>query len=167
MKLGENEINQLKWVAANANLLNNNQYSSTLETKEPPTSAAQTPLPLHPALKKEWDKVESMPNGKGWNQTTEQGNEELRNKLKIQEGKLSIAEQREIYAKLTLQSKIQFDTTGQSNINLPPLKHITQDLTQHRIDSINQTYKPIPKTDNTKATTVQNINKTGKKGLEI
>lgn len=165
MKLGENDINQLKFVAAKANYLNNNQYSSTLKAKIP--DAAQTPLPLHPALKKEWEKIESIPNGKGWNQTTEQGNEELRNQLKTQEGKLSVASQREIYAKLTLQSKIQFDTTGQSNINLPPLKHINQDLSQQRKDSINQTYKPVPKTNNAKSTVVQNMNKTGKKTLEI
>ena len=167
MKLGENDINQLKFVAANASYLNNNQYSSTLEAKASSTNAAQTPLPLHPALKKEWQKVESMPKGKGWNQTTEQGNEELRNKLKTQEGKLSIPEQREMYAKLTLQSKIQFDTTGKSNINLPPLKHITQDLSQQRKDSIDQTYKPTPKTDKTKTAAVQSINKVSKKGLEM
>ena len=167
MKLGENEINQLKFVAANANYLNNNQYSSTLETKAPPNNAADIPLPLHPALKREWNKVESMSNGKGWNQITEQGNEELRNKLKTQKGKLSIASQREMYAKLTLQSKIQFDTTGQTNISLPPLKHITQDLSQQRKDSINETYKPTPKKNNAQRTTAQNFNRTNKKGLEI
>ncbi|MEO1374638.1 MAG: hypothetical protein AAFW70_10025 [Cyanobacteria bacterium J06635_10] len=167
MKLGENDINQLKFVAANANYLNNNQYSSTLETKVPSNSPTQTTLPLHPALKREWEKIESMPKGKGWNQVTEQGNEELRKKLKTQEGKLSVPEQREMYAKLTLQSKIQLDTTGKSDINLPPLKHITQDLRQQRQNNINETYKPTPKTNNGSRTKVQNLNKFNKKGLEI
>lgn len=153
MKLGENDINQLKFVAANANYLNNNQYSSTLEAKIP--DAAQTPLPLHPILKREWEKVESVP-----------GNEELRDKIKTQKGKLSVAEQREIYTLISLQKKIETDITGKSNIDIPPLKNITQDLSQQRKDSINQKYKPTPKANNTKTTAVH-VNATGKKHLEM
>ena len=154
MRLGENEINQLKFVVANANYLNNNQYSSTLEAQAP--TAAEIPLPLHPGLKKEWEKIESALL-----------NEELRNKIKIQEGKLSVAEQREVYALIEMQNQFQLDTTGQSNINLPSLKHIIQDLSQQRKDIINQTYKPTPKTNNAQRTTSKKNNITNKKGLEI
>jgi len=150
MKLGENEINQLKFVAANANYLNNNQYSSTLEAKAP--TAWETPLPLNPILKREWEKIESTPE-----------NEELRNKLNIQEGKLSVAEQRQVYALIEIQNQIQLDTTGQSNINVPPLKNIIQDLIQQRKDIIDQTYKP----NNTKRRTSRKINRHNKNGLEI
>ncbi|NJO60343.1 MAG: hypothetical protein HC836_19350 [Richelia sp. RM2_1_2] len=154
MKLGENEINQLKFLAANANYLNNNQYSSTLEPKVP--TAWQTLLPLHPILKREWEKIESAPE-----------NEKLRNKLKIQEGKLSVAEQRGVYTTISLQNKIQLDTTGKSNINLPPLKHIIQDLSLQREDSINQTYKPAPKTNNIQKIASKKINRGNNNGLEI
>ncbi|MEM6404806.1 MAG: hypothetical protein AAF757_32040, partial [Cyanobacteria bacterium P01_D01_bin.116] len=121
MKLGENEINQLKFIAANANYLNNNQYSETIEAKAP--TAWEIPLPLHPILKRELNKIESVPE-----------NEELRSKLNIQGGKLSVAEQREVYSLISLQHQIQLDSTGQSNINLPPLKQIIQDLSQQRKD---------------------------------
>lgn len=154
MKLGENEINQLKFVAANANYINNNQYSSTLESKTP--TAWETPLPLHPILKRELDKIEF---------TLE--NEELRNKLNIQEGKLSVAEQRQVYALISLQNQIQLDTTGKSNINLPPVRNIIQELNDQRKDIIDQTYKPNDKTNNAGKTTSKKINRANKKGLEI
>ncbi|MEO0687348.1 MAG: hypothetical protein AAFY76_20435, partial [Cyanobacteria bacterium J06649_11] len=154
MKLGENDINQLKFIAVNANYLNNNQYSCTLEAKAP--TAWEIPLPLHPILKREWDKIESTPE-----------NEELRNKLNIQKGKLSVAEQREVYSLISLQHQIQLDSTGQSNINLPPLKQIIQDLSQQRKDIIYQTYKPNDKTNNTQKTASKKLNVVRKKDLEL
>ena len=133
------------------------------------TSVAEIPLPLHPALAREWEKIESTPNGKGWTQTTEQGNDELRNKLKTQEGKLSIPEQREMYAKLALQRQIQLNTIGKSNINLPPLKNIIKDLGKQRQSVINKTYAPTPKIESFKSTSAAKVNveNISKKGLEI
>ncbi|MEO0969841.1 MAG: hypothetical protein AAFX80_16300 [Cyanobacteria bacterium J06639_18] len=171
MKLSEHEINQLKFVAQNANLLNNRQYLSTLETKSSPSpiSVGEILLPLHPALAREWEKIESAPNGKGWTQTTKQGNDELRNKLKTQEGKLSIPEQREVYAKLALQRQIQLNTTGKSNINLPPLKNIIKDLGKQRQSAINKTYTPTPKIESFKSTSKPKVSAVNisKNGLEI
>ncbi|MEM7716708.1 MAG: hypothetical protein AAF349_24635, partial [Cyanobacteria bacterium P01_A01_bin.68] len=154
MNLGENEINQLKFVAANANYLNNNQYSETIEAKAP--TAWEIPLPLHPILKRELNKIESVPE-----------NEELRSKLNIQGGKLSVAEQREVYSLISLQHQNQLDSTGQSNINLPPLKQIIQDLSQQRKDIIYQTYKPNDKTNNTQKTASKKLNVVRKKDLEL
>ncbi|MEL6166749.1 MAG: hypothetical protein AAFR37_24405, partial [Cyanobacteria bacterium J06628_3] len=84
--------------------------------------------------------LESIPNKRGWSQIAEQGNEEIRAKLNIQEGKLSLGEQREIYVKISLQSQIQSYTVGESSINLPPLSSITKDLKKYRQRIINDYY---------------------------
>ncbi|BAY87776.1 hypothetical protein NIES267_73000 (plasmid) [Calothrix parasitica NIES-267] len=139
MGIGENEINQLKFMVKNANILNNN-HLSIFENKPSNISVAEIPLPLHPSLKKEWDKLESIPNNRGWSQIAEQGNEEIRAKLNIQEGKLSLGEQREIYVKINLQSQIQAYKAGKSSINLPPLSSITEDLKKYRQRIINNFY---------------------------
>lgn len=96
------------------------------------------PLPLHPLLGQYWQELE---NNHRWADIAKQENAEF--SLKIQSnGKLSIGEQRELYNKLLIHSVVEQSAKGLTDISLPPLNEIIQDLMSARSEVIHNTYTP-------------------------
>ncbi|MBD2730671.1 DUF3854 domain-containing protein [Nostoc sp. FACHB-892] len=97
-----------------------------------------TPVPLHPGIASHWHGLET---NKTWSSVANQYNNPLREKLS-KTGKLTIGEQRELYQKILLQSQFEQQNIGQTNISLPPLSDVIQDLLKTRSQVINNTYTP-------------------------
>ncbi|QLE45419.1 DUF3854 domain-containing protein (plasmid) [Nostoc sp. C052] len=97
-----------------------------------------TPVPLHPEIASHWHDLET---NKTWSSVANQCNNPLREKL-VLTGKLTIGEQRELYQKILLQSQFEQQNIGQTNISLPPLSDVIQDLLNTRSQVINNTYTP-------------------------
>ncbi|MFN6499025.1 MAG: DUF3854 domain-containing protein [Nostoc sp. DedQUE01] len=57
-------------------------------------------------------------------------------------GKLAIGEQRQLYTELLIQSQLERDNLGTTNISLPPINEIIDDLIKQRQQIINNTYTP-------------------------
>lgn len=105
----------------------------------PPANTRDIPLPLHSELAKVWEQLE---NSVGWTSASNQGNNDLREKLQQYGGKLTIGEQRELYFKFLLQSKDEQLLRGKTEIILPPLQSILTDLKKSRREFIDSTYTP-------------------------
>ncbi|MHC5749023.1 MAG: hypothetical protein ACYTXT_45765, partial [Nostoc sp.] len=75
---------------------------------------------------------------KTWSSVANQYNNPLREKL-VLTGKLTIGEQRELYQKILLQSQFEQQNIGQTDISLPPLSDVIQDLLNSRSQVINNT----------------------------
>lgn len=71
-----------------------------------------------------------------------QGNEEILQKLKDNNGKLPIADQREMYLKIMTHKTNGAQKQGESTIEFTPLKDIMQDLQQWRAEEIKQQFTP-------------------------
>ncbi|OYD91341.1 hypothetical protein CDG77_15935 [Nostoc sp. 'Peltigera membranacea cyanobiont' 213] len=97
-----------------------------------------TPVSLHPDIASHWHDLET---NKTWSSVANQYNNPLREKL-VTTGKLTIGEQRELYQKILLQSQFEQQNIGQTNISLPPLSDVIQDLLNTRSQVINNTYTP-------------------------
>lgn len=96
------------------------------------------PLPLHPLLGQYWQELE---DNHRWADIAKQENAEF--SLKIQSnGKLSIGEQRELYHKLLIHSVVEQSAKELTDISLPPLNVIIQDLISARSKVIHNTYTP-------------------------
>lgn len=107
----------------------------------PPANTRDISLPLHSELAKVWEQLE---NSVGWTSASNQGNNDLREKLQ-QDGRLTIGEQRELYFKFLLQSKDEQLLRGKTEIILPPLQSILTDLKKSRREFIDSTYTPVKK----------------------
>ncbi len=110
-----------------------------------------TPVSLHPDIASHWHDLET---NKTWSSVANQYNNPLREKL-VLTGKLTIGEQRELYQKILLQSQFEQQNIGQTNISLPPLSDIIQDLLNTRSQIINNTYTPKVEVHSQKAHTPQ------------
>ncbi|MDZ8259021.1 DUF3854 domain-containing protein [Nostoc sp. ChiQUE01b] len=110
-----------------------------------------TPVSLHPDIASHWHDLET---NKTWSSVANQYNNPLREKLS-KTGKLTIGEQRELYQKILLQSQFEQHNKGQTNILLPPLSDIIQDLLNTRSQIINNTYTPKVEVHSQKAHTPQ------------
>ncbi|WP_414545004.1 DUF3854 domain-containing protein [Nostoc sp. CCY0012] len=158
MTLDEFDLAQLKFIAKQLNIETHNQQhnSSASSTNSPestnhhktsanspsqPTSSSDILLPLHPELATAWHKLEESV---GWSSSANQGNEQFREKLQ-QQHKLTVGEQRELYFKILVQTKDEQMQLGRTDIILPNLSVITNDLLSLRRESINSTYTPIQK----------------------
>ncbi|WP_341531726.1 DUF3854 domain-containing protein (plasmid) [Nostoc sp. UHCC 0302] len=100
--------------------------------------ARDTLMPLHPDIASHWHGLET---NKTWSSVANQYNIPLRDKIS-KTGKLTIGEQRELYQKILLQSLVEQHNIGQTNISLPPLSDVIQDLLNTRSQIINDTYTP-------------------------
>lgn len=110
-----------------------------------------TPVPLHPEIASHWQGLET---NKTWSSVANQYNNPLREKL-VTTGKLTIGEQRELYQKILLQSQFEQHNKGQTNISLPPLNDVIQDLLKTRSQVINNTYTPKVEVHSQKSRTPQ------------
>ncbi|MBD2249403.1 DUF3854 domain-containing protein, partial [Nostoc sp. FACHB-888] len=110
-----------------------------------------TPVPLHPDIASHWQGLET---NNTWSSVANQYNNPLREKL-VTTGKLTIGEQRELYQKILLQSQFEQHNKGQTNISLPPLSDMIQDLLNTRSQIINNTYTPKVEVHSQKSHTPQ------------
>ncbi len=110
-----------------------------------------TPVPLHPDIASHWQGLET---NNTWSSVANQYNNPKREKL-VLTGKLTIGEQRELYQKILLQSQFEQHNKGQTNISLPPLSDIIQDLLNTRSQIINNTYTPKVEVHSQKSHTPQ------------
>ncbi|MHC5748163.1 MAG: DUF3854 domain-containing protein [Nostoc sp.] len=122
-----------------------------------------TPVPLHPGIASHWHGLET---NKTWSSVANQYNNPLREKL-VTTGKLTIGEQRELYQKILLQSQFEQQNIGQTNISLPPLNDVIQDLLNTRSQVINNTYTPKVKVHSQKSHTPQQLTTTNSQELEL
>ncbi|MDB9344570.1 DUF3854 domain-containing protein [Nodularia spumigena CS-586/05] len=123
----------------------------------PPANTRDISVPLHSELAKVWEQLE---NSVGWTSASNQGNNDLREKLQQDGGKLTIGEQRELYFKIFLQSKDEQLLRGKTEIILPPLQSILTDLKKYRRESIGESI------DSTYTPNVRKIAKTQKNAFE-
>ncbi|MCC5618215.1 DUF3854 domain-containing protein [Nostoc sp. CHAB 5836] len=96
------------------------------------------PLPLHPLLGQYWLDLETTGS---WSSVANQGNYPMRDKI-IHTLQLTIGEQRELYNQILLKSLVELRHHGTTNISLPPLSEILQDLMSVRSEAIDSTYSP-------------------------
>jgi polyhydroxyalkanoate synthesis regulator phasin len=132
----------------------NDLRSQVLTEAQPQFSSEEnrdTPVPLHPEIASHWQSLEA---NKTWSSVANQYNNPLREKLS-KTGKLTIGEQRELYQKILLQSQVEHHNKGQTNISLPPLNDVIQDLLNTRSQIINNTYTPKVKVHSQKSHTPQ------------
>ncbi|AVH74310.1 DUF3854 domain-containing protein [Nostoc sp. 'Lobaria pulmonaria (5183) cyanobiont'] len=122
-----------------------------------------TPVPLHPGIASHWHNLET---NKTWSSVANQYNNPLREKLS-KTGKLTIGEQRELYQKILLQSQFEQQNIGQTNISLPPLNNVIQDLLKTRSQVINNTYTPKVEVHSQKSRTPQQPTTTNSQELEL
>ncbi|MBC1314692.1 DUF3854 domain-containing protein, partial (plasmid) [Trichormus variabilis PNB] len=119
----------------------NDLRSLSLQQSQPNISsdpACDTPMPLHRDIAAHWENLET---NNTWFSVANQYNNPLRNKLE-KTGKLTIGEQRELYQKILLQSQVEQHKKGKTDIFLPPLSDIVQDLIDARSQIIDHTYTP-------------------------
>ncbi len=122
-----------------------------------------TPMPLHPDIASHWQGLET---NKTWSSVANQYNNPLREKLS-KTGKLTIGEQRELYQKIILQSQFEQQNIGQTDISLPPLSDVIQDLLNSRSQIINNTYTPKVEVHSQKSHTPQQPTTTNSQELEL
>lgn len=132
----------------------NDLRSQVLTEAQPQFSSdpkRDTLVPLHPDIASHWHGLET---NKTWSNVANQYNNPLREKLS-KTGKLTIGEQRELYQKILLQSQFEQHNKGQTNISLPPLSDVIQNLLNTRSQVINNTYTPKVKVHSQKSHTPQ------------
>ena len=115
-----------------------NQQPDSQHLTDSPNSIRNTLLPVHPLIAKPWQDLETTGL---WAGVAAQGNYPLREKLK-QTGKLTLGEQRELYHKLLIHSVVEQCRKGLTDISLPPLNEVIQDLMSARSEAIHNTYTP-------------------------
>ncbi|WP_414573945.1 DUF3854 domain-containing protein, partial [Nostoc sp. CCY 9925] len=144
----------------------NDLRSQVLTEAQPQFSSEEkrdTPVPLHPEIASHWQGLEA---NKTWSSVANQYNNPLREKLS-KTGKLTIGEQRELYQKILLQSQFEQHNKGQTNISLPPLSDVIQDLLKTRSQVINNTYTPSFEVDSQKSHTPQQSTTTNSQELDL
>ncbi|BAY41241.1 hypothetical protein NIES2111_56370 (plasmid) [Nostoc sp. NIES-2111] len=119
----------------------NDLRSLSLQQSQPNISSDPSrdiPMPLHRDIAAHWENLET---NNTWSSVANQYNNPLRDKLE-KTGKLTIGEQRELYQKIFLQSQVEQHNKGKTDISLPPLSDIVQELMNTRNQIINDTYTP-------------------------
>ncbi|HAX80336.1 MAG TPA: hypothetical protein DCY88_32000 [Cyanobacteria bacterium UBA11372] len=130
---------QIQFIARNTKSLNGLDGSlvSSVGNKDSLPFVSQIKVPLHPALKKAWDYL----NQHGWSVNTQAGNDRIKATLEQSKGRLSVAEQRELYYKCLLHH--QELMSAPNPIHLPSIKDVMKDLERWRKQAISAHYTPI------------------------
>jgi hypothetical protein len=154
MNISEPDINYIKLMAQKAQLFDLEQLFNGANSSSIPTDRSQQQLnenqeikgigelalTLHPFLAQEWNHLQS--NSQLSSGIVMQGNDEINEKIRVNNGKLSVAEQREIYFKIVAAKVAGAESNAEKSIDLIPLKQIMKDLQQQRQQVIRQTYTP-------------------------
>ncbi|AFY91200.1 hypothetical protein [Chroococcidiopsis thermalis] len=154
MNISEQDINYIKLMAQKAQLFDLEQLFNGANSSSVPTDRSQQQLnenqeikgigelalTLHPFLAQEWNNIQR--EGQPSSNAMMQENDEINQKIRANSGKLSVAEQREIYFKIVAAKVAESESKGEKGIDLIPLKQIMKDLQQQRQQVIQQTYTP-------------------------
>jgi hypothetical protein len=166
INISDYDINQIKFIAQNTAKLDYDQIfdskqpsasnSEPLDREVPIKNIGDIPVKVHPYITQEWSDM-TKKGGLEWSGAMNQGNDEILQKIKDNDGKLSIAEQREMYFKIMTHKASEAEKQGENTMEFVPLKEIMKDLQEWRGEEIKQQYTPIentsPKQRETTATT--------------
>ncbi|WP_169266896.1 MULTISPECIES: hypothetical protein [Brasilonema] len=150
MNISDYDINQMKFIAQNAQKLNLEQIFGNEQPtaapaptpKEQPIQAAMhIPVKVHPYIAEEWANMVKY-GGPDWGGAMNQGNAEIQERIKDNDGKLPIAEQREMYFKILTYKTDKAQKRGEQVVDFVPLKDIMNDLQTWRAQEIKIQYTP-------------------------
>ncbi|MBX9253051.1 hypothetical protein H1Q63_03610 [Desmonostoc muscorum CCALA 125] len=173
MNISDYDINQIKFIAQNASKLNleqifgNEQSTPATAPKERVIQAAgDMPVKVHPYIAEEWANMVKH-GGPDWGKAMNQGNEEILQRINENDGKLPIADQREMYFKILNHKTNEAEKKGETVVDFVPLKDIMSDLQQWRGEEIWQQYTPTEHIPSLQRQTVAAASKTKSREVEL
>jgi hypothetical protein len=173
MNISDYDINQVKFIAQNASKLNleqifgNEQSTPAAAPKERVIQAAgDLPVKVHPYIAEEWANMVKH-GSPDWGKAMNQGNEEILQRINENDGKLPIADQREMYFKILNHKTNEAEKKGETVVDFVPLKDIMSDLQQWRGEEIWQQYTPTEHIPSLQRQTVAAASKTKSREVEL
>ncbi|MBE9206074.1 hypothetical protein IQ244_06015 [Nostoc sp. LEGE 06077] len=175
MNISEYDINQIQFIAQNAGKLNlehifGDEQSTPSTTSAPKKRVIQAvgdlPVTVHPYIAKEWANMVKH-GGPGWGGAMNQGNEEILQRINENNGKLPIADQREMYFKIMTHKATEAQKQGETVVDFVPLKDIMNDLQVWRGEEIRQQYTPTEHIPSPQKQTVAAAPKTKSREVEL
>lgn len=139
LSISDWDLTQLKFISENAKAFDlGHTLGNFRGEQKSQESISEIRVPLHPSIQKAWSRLETLDSSK-WHSSIRQENEGIRQNLQDFGGKLSIAEQRELYFQFLAQERLDSST---EKIKIPPLKEIMKDLLSWRHEAISNRYSP-------------------------
>jgi hypothetical protein len=173
INISDYDINQVKFIAQNASKLNleqifgNEQSTPAAAPKERVIQAAgDMPVKVHPYIAEEWANMVKH-GSPDWGKAMNQGNEEILQRINENDGKLPIADQREMYFKILNHKTNEAEKKGETVVDFVPLKDIMSDLQQWRGEEIRQQYTPTEHIPSLQRQTVTAASKTKSREVEL
>ncbi len=175
MNISEYDINQIKFIAQNASKLNleqifGNEQSTPTAASAPKKRVIQAvgdlPVTVHPYIAEEWANMVKH-GGPDWGGAMNQGNEEILQRINENNGKLPIADQREMYFKIMTYKATEAQKQGETVVDFVPLKDIMNDLQAWRAEEIRQQYTPTEHIPSPQKQTVAAAPKTKSREVEL
>ncbi|BAY35360.1 hypothetical protein NIES2107_72720 (plasmid) [Nostoc carneum NIES-2107] len=175
MNISEYDINQIKFIAQNASKLNlehifGNEQSTSTNADAPKEGVIQAvgnlPVTVHPYIAEEWANMVKH-GGPDWGGAMNQGNEEILQRINENNGKLPIADQREMYFKIMTYKATEAQKQGETVVDFVPLKDIMNDLQVWRGEEIRQQYTPTEHIPSPQKQTVAAAPKTKSREVEL
>ncbi|MFN6462455.1 MAG: hypothetical protein RMZ41_011475 [Nostoc sp. DedVER02] len=176
MNISDYDINQIKFIAQNASKLNleqifGNEQSTPTAAAAPKErviqAAGDLPVKVHPYIAEEWANMVKH-GSPDWGKAMNQGNEEILQRINENNGKLPIADQREMYFKIMTYKATVAQKQGETVVDFVPLKEIMNDLQAWRGEEIRQQYTPIEHIPSPQRETVAAaVPKTKSRGVEL
>ncbi|OUL28526.1 hypothetical protein [Nostoc sp. 106C] len=175
MNISEYDINQIKFIAQNASKLNleqifGNEQSTSTNADAPKKRVIQAvgdlPVTVHPYIAEEWANMVKH-GGPDWGGAMNQGNEEILQRINENNGKLPIADQREMYFKIMTYKATEAQKQGETVVDFVPLKDIMNDLQVWRGEEIRQQYTPTEHIPSPQKQTVAATPKTKSREVEL
>lgn len=175
MNISDYDINQVKFIAQNASKLNleqifGNEQSTPTAAAAPKErviqAAGDMPVKVHPYIAEEWANMVKH-GSPDWGKAMNQGNEEILQRINENDGKLPIADQREMYFKILNHKTNEAEKKGETVVDFVPLKDIMSDLQQWRGEEIRQQYTPTEHIPSPQRQTVAAASKTKSGEVEL
>lgn len=175
MNISDYDINQIKFIAQNASKLNleqifGNEKSTPTAVDAPKKQVIQAagdlPVTIHPYIAEEWANMVKH-GSPDWGKAMNQGNEEILQRINDNNGKLPIADQREMYFKIMTYKATVAQKQGETVVDFVPLKDIMNDLQAWRGEEIRQQYTPIEHIPSPQRETVTAASKTKSREVEL
>lgn len=175
MNISDYDINQIKFIAQNASKLNleqifGNEQSTPTAAAAPKEQVIQAagdmPVKVHPYIAEEWANMVKH-GSPDWGKAMNQGNEEILQRINENDGKLPIADQREMYFKILNHKTNEAEKKGETVVDFVPLKDIMSDLKQWRGEEIRQQYTPTEHIPSPQRQTVAAASKTKSGEVEL
>lgn len=175
MNISDYDINQVKFIAQNASKLNleqifGNEQSTPTAAAAPKErviqAAGDLPVKVHPYIAEEWANMVKH-GSPDWGKAMNQGNEEILQRINENDGKLPIADQREMYFKILNHKTNEAEKKGETVVDFVPLKDIMSDLQQWRGEEIRQQYTPTEHIPSLQRQTVAAASKSKSREVEL